>query len=257
MLMSIKLVRPVNISIDSFGKFMLDETKMSIKDVPFVRYSFESYGDEAIDYIKSVIEKFPYSGHLVEIKVRAGYIEEIVKIRNSIGNTAIFAYIDIDDTCVLENDISNEQKELVRRLKGHNILDRLMLKDSSKSLHIVSANKIRDSIFKECGIKDIGICSSPLSFGQECCLTAERARQLAAKYCDSLECALPTANHEGTNTCGCIRYITVSEDIKMPDGKKTLVKTTAKDKKEKDTSTNVEDKKEKVKKLPKNVMRRW
>lgn len=254
MLMSIKLLNRVNIDIDKFGKFMLNDIKMSVKEVPFVRYAFESYGDVTIAYIKGVSELFKFSGNLVEIGVRHGYIEEIEKIREQLPNVAIFAYLDISDDDVLNNDISDEAKALIRELKGYNIIDRLMLKDKSKSLHAVSANKIKESIYKESEIKvsDIGICSSPLSFGEQCCLTAERARKLATKYTESMECALPTANHEGTNSCGCIRYVCVTEDIKCPSvSKKTQTQNTSNQKKE------TTDKKEKPKKLPKNVMMRW
>lgn len=256
MLMSIKLLNKVNINIDKFGKFILNNNKMSVKEVPFVRYAFESYDDSTIAYMKSVIELFKFSGHLIEVGIAPGYIETIEKIRENIPNAAVFVYVDITDINVMDNDIDIELKELLRELKGYNIVDRLMLKDRSKSLHMVSANKIKESIYRECGIKvsDIGICSSPLSFGEQCCLTAERARELATKYSESMECVLPTANHEGTNTCGCIRYVCITEDIKAPDlNRKVPTQSAKKEKKE----INSTEKKEKAKKLPKNVMMRW
>lgn len=260
MIVSIKLMKPVKIDVDTYGKFMLNDIKVSIKEVPFVRFAFTSYTDEVLGYIKSVMGLFSYSGHLLEIKVGDNYVEDIVRIRETIPNIAIFVYMDIDDSNVETNELSQEQMDEVCKLKGLDIVDRFMLKDCSKTLHAISADKIRNSIGKISGIKvaNIGFCSSPLSFGTNCCLNAERARELTAKYSDNIECALPSANHEGTNTCGCIRYVLVDSEIKAPDNNRKVAV-----KKEKTTKEKVEsdgetvDKKDKPKKLPKGIMRRW
>jgi hypothetical protein len=66
----------------------------------------------------------------------------------------------------------------------------------------------------------MGICSSPLSFDDMACLTAVKAREIMSRYSTTTDVALPSANHQSMNCCGCIRYVTVTEDIPAPsDGK--------------------------------------
>jgi hypothetical protein len=61
-----------------------------------------------------------------------------------------------------------------------------------------------------------GVCSSPLSFSELACLTAVKARELMSVYSTIADVALPSANHQCMNCCGCIRYLTVTADTEAP-----------------------------------------
>ena len=116
------------------------------------------------------------------------------------------------------------------------VIDRIMLKDNTITMDTLASIRMKKNVYELFGeqleggkdYKDIGICQSPLSFSDgNACLTAIRARELSAKYSNDEELALPSANHECMNTCGCIRYMVIDKDIKndnikvVPKEKKT------------------------------------
>lgn len=219
MVTSIVFTGKHNVGVEN-EKFMLGGDKNSIKDVPFVRYRFDNYTQEEIEYIKRQQLKFKYSTHLAELQLSSLTAEQIGLITSQIENIAIFIYVPITDTEVSVG----LSAEIIENLKSiaSSMYDRIMLKDKSTSLYLVSANNLKAQIASVIGIKaeEIGICGSPLSFGTEPCLTAIKARELISLYSLNDGCAIPSANHQCMNTCGCIRYVVISSDVPAPVSKK-------------------------------------
>ena len=97
-----------------------------------------------------------------------------------------------------------------------------MLVDKTTNLDMVNAKKIISKLAKELTVKqeDIGICSSPLCMnGELACLTSLKARELAAIYSSNTEVALPSANHQCMNCCGCMRFFDINSDTVAPEDK--------------------------------------
>lgn len=219
MITSVVLTDKHKINLDRYNKFMLGENKISIKDVPFVRYRFDKYNEEDIQYIKDMKKIFIYSSHMIEILLGEDTTDVINAIDNNLPYTIRFVYIPIDDGDI-SNGIKDSKLEQLNNI-SELFIDRLMIKDIGSKLDAITANRIKkqfaDVINTDAG--DIGVCSSPLSFtGDNACLTALRARELSAEYAEHDEVALPTANHECMNTCGCIRYAVISEDTPIMEG---------------------------------------
>jgi len=236
-----------NVNTDSYGNFLYSGKKLNVKNIPFVRYRFENFVESDIEYIKKMMGIFKHSTHLAEVIVKDGYEEQLYMLNSNFEKLAVFLYLPVYDSHVKSFVLTEHEKELLGKLVGASyIYDRIMLKDCSNSLYLVSANKLRREIYQITGFneQEIGICSSPLSFGPDACLTAIRARALSSIYGQSEECALPSANHESMNCCGCIKYIVVENDLEAPvtnESKKGSIKV----KKEKPVEdSNNEEKKE-------------
>lgn len=234
------------IGINSANKIEVEGNVLSIdKEIPFVRYRFESYGDNEITYIKDMKQKFNKSTHLVEINISndspVDTISTLEKINSNIESVAKFLYITITDENVATGIIPNDILNIVVNAIGYGI-DRIMLKDKSNTLDMMATKKLIRQLMSATKLSEdtFGVCSSPLSFGDLACLTAIKAREIMSKYSAVADVALPTANHQCMNCCGCARYIVVSTDTQAP------VETATKTSKSK--SENVENKKTTVSK---------
>ncbi len=217
MVTSIVLKGQYALNVNSANKVKLGDNIVSIeKDIPFVRYRFDSYDETALNYIGATMEKMKYSTHLAEINLDSNTVATLEWFKTNINNIARFIYIDVTDENVASASISAEIVNLLVAAVPYNV-DRIMLRDKSTSLDLVAAKKIIETLSKQTGIKkdNFGICSSPLSFGELCCLTAVRARELMTIYSAIADVALPTANHQCMNCCGCIRYYTVEADTEI------------------------------------------
>ena len=228
MITSIVLKGRYALNVNSSNKIKLGDNVVAIdKDIPFVRYRFESYSEEDFNYIKATMEKMKYSTHLAEINLDANTANTLEWFKNNINNIARFIYIPITDEDVIRGGIDPNVAALLTFVVPYNV-DRVMLKDNSTKLDTVSAKKIMDALSKQTGIKKdkFGVCSSPLSFGDAgwCCLTAVRAREIMAIYSPIADVALPTANHQCMNCCGCIRYYVVEADTEIVTDNKTKEK---------------------------------
>lgn len=221
MITSIVLTGTYSIGVDQFGKFFANNIKVSVKDVPFVRYRFENYTDKELSYIREMKEKFKYSSHMAEIMLSNKTPSEIDAL-DDIPNVIRYIYVTVTDVEVTAG-FSVEQIEMLKSL-GDRFYDRLMIKDKSTTLDVVASFKLKKALSDITGmsVDEIGVCSSPLSFNQgNACIDALRAKQLSAEYAESDEVALPSANHECMNCCGCIRYCVLSADVAAPEGKKS------------------------------------
>ncbi len=236
MVTSIVLLGEYSIGLDKNDKFEVDQKKISVKEVPFVRYRLQEYTEDTVNYIKKMKEQFRYSAHMAEITVKPGVRQVLDFLTESVENLIQFMYIPVTDKEVQEG-LGQEMIELLKECNGAAV-DRVMIKDNSTSLYLVSANNIKKQIASVLGINpmEIGICSSPLSFNGEACLTAVMARQLSAMYSENDEAALPSANHECMQTCGCIRYVEIANHIlstiikDKPSNKEDTKKSTSKTK---------------------------
>ncbi len=234
MITSIVVTGEYSIGIDKNDKFQVGDKKIGLKEVPFVRYRFDEYTESSLSYIKKMKSTFKYSSHMVEITVKPGVKELVDTISESIENLIVFLYVNITDEEV-NNGLSEETVKLLEECSD-STFDRVMLKDNSTSLYLVSANRLKKEVSDAMGINpaEIGICQSPLSFNGEACLTAVMARQLSAMYSENDEGALPSANHECMKTCGCIKYIKITGNIyapivtSKPSNSKSTNKTTSK-----------------------------
>jgi hypothetical protein len=240
MVTSIVLTGRHTLNINSFNKLKAGDNIISIeKDIPFVRYRFGVYNDEDFQYIISTMDKLKYSTHLIEINLDTNTVTNLEWIKNNIANIARFIYIDVTDEDVTRGGLTTDTLNLLMGIVQYNV-DRVMLKDKSTKLDIVTAKKIIDALSKQTGIKrdNFGICSSPLSFGDMCCLTAVRAREIMAVYSLIADVALPTANHQCMNRCGCIRYIVIDSDTDVISESKANLKKESKSKQSKSTKNN-------------------
>lgn len=217
MISSIVLTGKHNIGINQNGKIKVNDQLLDVNsDIPFVRYRFESYGNEEYEYIKSMMQKFKISTHLVEINLSENSRNTVDYFVNNIGNIAKYIYITVNDNDVI-NGLSEETLKLIETLKGSQV-DRYMLKDKSTMLDTVAAKHIIKQCCAILGVKDntFGVCSSPLSFGDWSCLTAVKARELMSIYSTTADVALPSANHQCMNCCGCIRHMIIESDLEAP-----------------------------------------
>ena len=256
MISSILLNGPYKIGQNSNKKIKVNDTILSVeKEIPFVRYSFGTYTDSDLDYIKSMMGQFPVSTHLVQLKLDDNTAEMVSKVR-AIGSLAVFVYGEITEDEVQAGSVSADTLEKMAKLKGLDI-DRIMLKDVSTNLDTMSIRKFIKQLKAATGFpeKTFGICGSPYSFEDMCCLNAVRAREIMAKYSSISDVALPSANHQNMNTCGCIRYIAINNDLAAPLDAKAGKKKAKAEGTDGEASDNSAETKPKAKSAPKNVIK--
>lgn len=217
------------VDLDSHLRFNLNDQKISIKSVPFVRYRFSEYTDREIEYIKEMKKKFKYSIHMAEVELCKNIDNVLDKLNSAIENLVIYVYIPVTDDDVKEG-LGGGKLSLIRLLVNKKY-ERIMLKDKSTSLDFITAEQFKKQVAQilvDIKPNEIGICQSPLSFEEgNSCLTAIKAREIAAEYAERDDIALPSANHQCMNTCGCIRYVVIDKDlvieqkkIEIKEGKK-------------------------------------
>ncbi len=207
------------IKLDKKGRFKVKDVKTSLKEIPFIRYRFDKYDEECIEYMKEMKDRFKYSSHMAEIQLDENTKDVIESIDDKVYNIIKFIYIDIYNEEV-DRGFSDDKLEILDNIKDMNF-DRVMLRDKSDFLCSVTFNRLRKQVQdilidgdNDWAASNIGICQSPLSlYGGNACLTAVIARELSAEYAENDQVALPSANHEDRNRCGCIKYVIVDKDI--------------------------------------------
>ena len=251
MIASIVVTGRHNIGVNSGKKIKVNDNILSLeKDIPFIRYRFDDYSNEDFEYIKSMMSKFSYSTHLVEIKLSDKSAEILEYFEDNIPNIAKYIYIDVTDEIALAKSFGEDLLNLLDSTLDYTV-DRYVLKDKSTCLDTVSAKSIIRQCCKQLSLTEemFGVCSSPLSFGDWACLTAVKARELMSSYSTIADVALPTANHQCMNCCGCIRYFVVESDLEAPADAKP------KGASKKEKTQVVKEKKETVTKAkPKNTI---
>lgn len=228
MITSIVVTGCYNIKMNGNKKIKVNDNVLSVeKDIPFIRYRFDTYEEKEYNYIKSMMEQFNCSTHLAEINLSESASTVAEQLNTRFGNLAKYVYIEVTDADVERGELTQEVKTQLVAVKQFNP-DRYMLRDKTTCLDMIGAKKIIKDACKAIGETEsnFGVCSSPLSFGDMACLTAVKARELMSIYSPIADVALPSANHQCMNCCGCIRYATVSEDLEAPADSKA--KTTKK-----------------------------
>ncbi len=222
MITSIVVTGTHTIKMNSNKKIKIGDNVLSVeKDIPFIRYRFNQYTEAEYAYILNTMKQFCFSTHLAEVPLSENTANTIRYLAENIKNIAKYVYIDITDEDMSIGDISADKLALLDTLVGLDI-DRIMLKDKTTSLDTVTAKRFIKTLSKRLGFSEdtFGVCSSPLSFSDWACLTAVKARELMSIYSTIADVALPSANHQCMNCCGCIRYMTVTADTEAPsDGK--------------------------------------
>lgn len=223
MIATLRLNNRFKIKPNSKGNFKVNDVQMNIDKVPFIRLRFNDWQASDVDYIKELSSIFTKSAIMVEMQLSENLGKQVECLSEILDKVAKYIYINVDDTDVERKDISDEVKDLIENQANTVAWDRIMLVDRSTTLDFVNANKLRTSVLEiftdtsdelddDETIDLIGVCSSPLSFGECACLTAVKARELMAAYCTTGDVPLPTANHQKGN-CGCIQSLIVSSDI--------------------------------------------
>lgn len=220
MLHSLVLEKPYNIGVNS-GRFMLNGEKTSIKEVSFVRYRFEEYTEDIAKYITEMQKKFEYSTHMVEVMLSERAEEYIRIIKSNFDNVPIYLYVPLTDKEIEDDNLDVSTEDILYDLVDNGVMEeieRVMIKDRTTSLYLVTANKFKEVLSEITGkeVYNIGICGSPLSFGEDACLSALIARDLIAYYGDPEKCKIPSANHQCMNSCGCIHYDPILSDVAAP-----------------------------------------
>ncbi|MEM4385954.1 MAG: hypothetical protein QXD03_05345 [Candidatus Anstonellales archaeon] len=242
MISSLIVLGKYNIELNN-NKVCVGNVKIGITEISAVRYRLGKYGEDEVRYIKSLKSKFIHSLHIIEQNLSDETSSEYRFIKDNINDIAMYLYIDILDEHVMNKDISDILEKL-NKVRGIRY-DRVMLLDKSTTLDVVNSDLFKYMISKEIGISvdDIGICSSPLSFiNGNACLTAIKARELSALYTDSNKIPVSSSNHECMNSCGCIRYIAIDNDINVninckAKNENKIVKKSGSDVKDKNKST--------------------
>lgn len=218
MVASIVVTGRYSIGQNASGKIDTGEQKLSVlKEIPFVRYRFEQFSDADVEYIKNMMEQFKSSTHVAEMTLKADTVEEA----NRFGDLGIakFLYIKIGADVASTGTISEELAQQMANVLNLGVhFDRFMLKDESDSINYKTIKEIVKKFKKAFGIaeSDIGICSSPFSFEDMQCLSSVKARELMSIYNPTSEVAIPTANHQSMQCCGCIRYFIIDHDVEAP-----------------------------------------
>jgi len=240
MVTSIKLKGMYNVGVSSSKNIKIADNKVSLKDIPFVRYDLGYYGEVEAKYIKDMMEKFSLSTHLVQFNIKAGILEEMASISSLFDKVAKYVYLDITNDDVVNGCLNTDSVSILSEVLATYTVDRIMLVDKTTTLDMANAKKIMGTLAKTVKVRGdmIGICSSPLCMTDElACLTAIKARALAALYNSSNDVAVPSANHQCMNCCGCIRFFDITSDIEAPVSTKKAASTDKKEKAPKKETT--------------------
>ena len=214
----------VKVELDRYGKVTVnvdgEEQRISIKEVPYVRYKLDEYTDDALLFVDTIKKLFVHSVHIIDIDIYQGMVQNAVaeKIKNVFDNqVAIFGIININDS-VLDN-INMLQATLGGITKS--LFDRFIIKDGSTRLDNEKFIMLRKYLMTTHGIKDVGLCSSPFTNEDNCCISAERARHLGAIYgSDEVATAVSTHQNHCANGCFCVRSVTITGDLLAKEGTK-------------------------------------
>lgn len=212
MIVNLLITGKHTININENGIIKIGDKLINVdKDIPIVRYRFENYGESEIEYIKSLMKKMSRATHLAEVPLR----DNTSDILKELPTMAKFVYSEISDDEATNVKLNSTKEELISRLRENKgLIDRVVFKDKTSTMDTVTFSQIVDSVAKLLGmpVGTFAICDSPLSFGERCCLSAVKAREIMSKYSSIADVALPSANHQSMNCCGCVRFIVVDKD---------------------------------------------
>jgi hypothetical protein len=210
MVVSLEFKSRHSVGVNTNEKYKLikgdKETVESIKNIPMVIYN--GFFDR--EFIIENIDKFKYSCHVLMLDYD-DINDDIILEANKIGVGVIVR------VPVLQEGEEIKLCVMYKSLDWSRV-DRVVVLDKTSTMQITHLNDIKNELSKVTGHSknDIGVCGSPFSFGESACLCAVWARRIMAKYISNTEVALPSANHEDMEECGCIRKIVITSDIDAP-----------------------------------------
>lgn len=222
------------------------------QEIPAVRYRFNAYTLKEIVYIKNSLQKFRYSVHIAEVNLSeccVDYIEKLVELKE----VAVFLYFDITKENVVTKTFNESQRKVLGTLKDTCLdkIERIMMRDVDGVLHMMVARPLILSLANLLGLdkSKIGYCSCAFSANGLCCLTAERARDIAARYSSNSNFAIATNAVEGKNIehqngCYCIRHILITHDTEQDSTDKLELKVDKVDKGDGGSKENLDGQKE-------------
>ena len=257
MILNIEVSKPIKVGTTEKGKFSVQSTitgelkqvQTSIHEVPCVQYNglvngsshFSAVGKEAdgakviADYIRSMRAKFKHSLHILKVSVAdADWAYKLMDAAPEIFlECAVILYINVGVGAIESGAFDDSTFELLdkfnvecnkRGASMSDIVDRVVLIDNTRKMFTTDFNKLSRQLADYTGTGSIGVCNSPLSIGENACVTALRCREWAAKYVKSDFVVLPTANHVRKGGCNCIRYEQIHNDILTSSVKKPAAK---------------------------------
>lgn len=253
MITNIEFKEMHNIGVNKNGKFSIKGNLLSTSDIPFVMFNFEQYNEEHMEFIRNTMEKFDSSTAIIKLHCENSTPDELDEIHETFPNSAVLLYVNIFDEDNGDEGVREEVVNIIRYVTSEcsSDIDKICLIDKTTTLDMVGYNRIVEQLKEELDYEyeNFGICESPLSNGENSCLSAEFARELLSIYSEKEDGPLPSANHQkgiiafdGTPLnigCGCIQYIVITEDSEEPvTGKSKSVR----------KNTDNKEKKQKVKK---------
>lgn len=222
MVTNVMLKGRYNVGVNSKGVIYYENKPISVeKDVPIVRYRFGEYSGEDLEYILRMMKIFKNSAHVIEFELSEKTSEQYDKLSETLGGeakVARFLRVVIDDTDAGCGEIYSDKMKLLDGLRDK-YFDRYMLVDKTSFLDYITTKRLMRNAAKYLGVRDgdVGVCGCASSFGGDQCISAVKARELMSMYTANSDgeskVALPTANHEDMNQCGCIRHIIIEHDI--------------------------------------------
>lgn len=204
------------IKLGKSQKLAFGDSKVSVKEIPLVRFRPSEITENTVDYFYELKEKFKYSCHILELEVSEYALNVLKVLADKEDFNIVFLFVPVTDK-ELEVGIQEDVLDLVNKCIDTYDIERLIIKDNTSMMHSIQYNELKSQITNATGGGEskhwIGICGSPMSFGDEACLTAVIAREIMANYGENDEYALPSSKHESMNECGCIRHMVIERDV--------------------------------------------
>lgn len=223
MITSILFKKVVNVGVNSKREIFVNigekEVKLNLDtDIPVIRYKFDGeIGNDEVTFIKNNMLVFNRTVPILELKYDAIGVELLRQIREANMQIGVILHVDIFENEVLNKALNPEHKAFTN-IAGLNV-DRVVFNDVSDKMDTIAFNTLVKEFADAHGMnkKDIGICGSPLSFGENCCLSSIKAREIMAKYSTIMDLPLPSGNHQDMNTCGCMRYVVINDNLPIKE----------------------------------------
>lgn len=240
MIHSLYISKPVTVRPNSRGKLNVptgavladgkaDVIHTSVQEVVSISYHFEDHDDIAKlpEYVRGMQKIFPHTLHVVHLDTSYDSKELVKANKQFFDSLPLIVHLpvfdrDIENGTIADIESFSEWQAVVEVL-GSNPIDRYMLDDLTTSMYTDMANRLRKQAADMFGtdIESIGICGSPLSDNELCCLSARLDREWAAKYVHNEFVVLPSANHQNMERCGCLRFVVIEHDVITLDAAKS------------------------------------
>lgn len=205
-----------NFPIDMINKSMgdtvdyEDKCRTSVKDILYVRYDFHNPSLDDFDFLDYNMKIFKDSIHIFVIDLKKlfeynkfeEYIDKLSKYEN------VVKFISLDCT-----ELESDTLDYIKRLGEKVYINRIILKDNVE-FDNVKYNIIKYAL-KKLGYSQnqIGICGSPFTNENNCCIPLLFLKELISKYGTNGTAMAVSGYKMSKFGCSCVRYIVVDRDI--------------------------------------------